>query len=114
MMQFQSLDTLGNVPSEHQLNTYASQGNIVTSGPQEDPNLANLSPSKRTAAALEGSPMFTPLEVKFKNMKQFKDSAKKNMSSRKYPTIDEKETSPNRVIPDDLEEDPRIHDKILM
>lgn len=48
----------------------------------------NLSPSKRTAAALEGSPMFAPLEVKFKNMRQFKESAKKQMSGRKYPIID--------------------------
>ena len=60
--------------------------------PTEDPRLANLSPSKRTALALEGSPMFAPLEVKFKNMNVFTSSAKKNHAGRKYPTI----TSPNR------------------
>jgi len=86
------------------MNTYASQG-IIPAGPEEDPNLAKLSPSKRTALALDGSPMFAPLEVKFKNMSKFQESAKKNMSGRKYPTID--------VTPDDerrnniqLEDDP--------
>ena len=55
----------------------------------DDPVINNMSPSKRTAAALEGSPMFTPLEVKFKNLNQFnKESAKKHMSGRKYPIID--------------------------
>ena len=63
----------------------------------------NLSPSKRTAAALESSPMFTPLEVKFKNMKVFENSAKKNMRSNKYPTIDVKEDHINRGDPVELE-----------
>ena len=62
-------------------------GKIHTIGGDEDPNLNSMSPSKRGAAALEGSPMFTPLEVKFKHMSKFEDSAKKNMNSPKYPTI---------------------------
>ena len=51
--------------------------------------------------------MFAPLEVKFKNLSKFQESAKKNMSGSKYPTID--------VTPDDerrdrrqLEEDPSL------
>ena len=70
------------------MHTYASQA--VIDPPQEDPKLANMSPSKRTALALDGSPMFAPLEVKFKNMSKFKESVKKNMSGRKYPTIEVK------------------------
>ena len=49
--------------------------------------------------ALDGSPMFTPLEVKFKNMSRFEESAKKNMRGRNYPTID--------VSPDDERRDKR-------
>ena len=102
MIHVQSLDTLGEIPSEHNLHTYVSQA--VLPVPQEDPTLANMSPSKRTAMALDGSPMFTPLEVKFKNMSKFKESAKKNMSGRKYPTIDIKNGG-QRVQNIDLEED---------
>jgi hypothetical protein len=65
------LETLGNIPSEPYLNTYASHSNILMAGPQEDPRLMNLSPSKRTAAALEASPLFTPLEVAFKGLPDF-------------------------------------------
>lgn len=77
LLNVQSLETLGNIPSEQNLHAYASQGNIQVSGSVEDVRLANLSPSKRTAAALEGSPMFAPLEVKFKNLKKIESSAKK-------------------------------------
>ena len=70
------------------MHTYASMGNILPAGPEEEPPVEHMSPSKRGAAALEGSPMFTPLEVKFKNMSKFADSAKKNMSNNKYPTVD--------------------------
>ena len=75
------------------------------SGAQEENLLGNISPTKRTAMALEGSPMFTPLEVKFKNMKEFQESAKKNMSGRKFVKIDEAIGSPSRTIPDGLEEE---------
>ena len=67
--------------------------------PTEDPRLANLSPSKRTALALEGSPMFAPLEVKFKNMNVFTSSAKKSIGGRKIPNI----TSPNRDFKQEME-----------
>ena len=71
------------------MHTYASMGNILPAGPEEEPPMEQMmSPSKRGAAALEGSPMFTPLEVKFKNMSKFADSAKKNMSNSKFPTVD--------------------------
>lgn len=86
----QSLDTLGNIPSEPNLHAYASQGNIHVSGSTEELRMTNLSPSKRTAAALEGSPMFTPLEVKFKNLTKIESSAKKQTSGRKYVVIDQK------------------------
>jgi len=42
--------------------------------------------------------MFAPLEVKFKHMKPFEDSAKKNMSGRKYPIIDSKDVG-TRLVP---------------
>ena len=93
LQNVQSLDTLGNIPSEPNLNHYMSQGNIVVAPEQlkEEQRLANLSPSKRGAAALEGSPMFTPLEVKFKNMKHIDSSPQRKpgmmmaeSSPRKY------------------------------
>ena len=87
------------------MNTYASQA-VIDTGPHEDPKLANMSPSKRTAMALDGSPMFAPLEVKYKNMSKFQDSAKKNMSGRKYPTIEVKKDVGGRMRAGDLEEDP--------
>lgn len=64
-----------------------------------------MSPHKRTAVALEGSPMFTPLEVKFKNMEKFQESAKKQMNNRKYPTI-EVAGDGSRITPNTLEEEP--------
>lgn len=97
-IQQQSLDTLGDIPSDHQVHTYASQG-VLPTGPQEDPALAKLTAAQRGARALEGSPMFAPLEVKFKNLSKFEESAKKNMSGAKYPTID--------VTPDDERRDKR-------
>ena len=102
----QSLETLNDPASEkgdtaQNLNTYQSQ-KVITRGPEQDPYAA-MSPAKRTAAALEGSPMFTPLEVKFKNMSKFEDSAKKIMRSHKYPTIDVKETGNERADPVALE-----------
>ena len=103
MQNVQSLDTLGNIPSEQQLNTYASHGNIIPYGVEEDPQLAKMSPSKRTAAAMDGSPMFAPLEVKFKNMKEFTGSAKKQQSGRKYPIMVDKDGG-SRVILDGLQQ----------
>jgi len=50
-----------------------------------------LSPAKRATMGMEQSPMFTPLEVKFKSMKKFESNAKKNMSGRKFTTIETKE-----------------------
>ena len=67
--------------------------------PSEDPRLANLSPSKRTAMALEGSPMFAPLEVKFKNMNVFTSSAKKSIGGRKIQHI----ISPNKDVRQEME-----------
>ena len=87
LQNVQSQHSLDQMASEHNLHAYASMGNIQTLGPVEDINLNQMSPSKRGAAALEGSPMFTPLEVKFKNMSKFEDSAKKIMDNHKYPTI---------------------------
>ena len=55
---------------------------------------------------LENSPMFTPLEVKFKSMKKFEDSAKKQMSGRKYAIIDAKKEDGSRMMQDGLEDDP--------
>ena len=67
-----------------------------------------LSPQKQSAAALDGSPMFTPLEVKFKNLKPLEESAKKAMSGRKYPVINSKEIGA-RVEKPELEPDPAYH-----
>ena len=52
--------------------------------------------------ALEGSPMFAPLEVKFKNMNVFTTSAKKSIGGRKMPNI----TSPNRDLKQEIERSP--------
>ena len=65
-----------------------------------------MSPSKRTALALDGSPMFTPLEVKFKNLNKFQESAKKNMSGKKFPTIEVNNEDGGRFRHENLEEDP--------
>ena len=70
------------------MHKYASQA--ILPGPEEDPRLAHISPSKRGAMALEGSPMFAPLEVKYKNLSKFQDIVKRNQSGRKYATIDAK------------------------
>ena len=52
--------------------------------------------------ALEGSPMFAPLEVKFKNMNVFTTSAKKSIGGCKMPHI----TSPNRDLKQEIERSP--------
>lgn len=108
MQNVQSMETLGNIPSEQYMHTYASQGNIIPYGVEEDPQLAKMSPSKRTAAAMEGSPMFTPLEVKFKNMKEFTTSAKKQHDGKKkkFPIMVDKDGG-SRVIQDGLQQSPR-------
>lgn len=49
--------------------------------------------------------MFAPLEVKFKSMKKFEESAKKNMSGRKYATIETRNDVGTRLQTDGLEED---------
>ena len=66
--------------------TYAANVNVVHAEPQ--PEIGYFSPSKLATAGLEQSPMFAPLEVKFKNLKKLDDSAKKHMSGRKYAKID--------------------------
>ena len=68
---------LPDIPDDHPLHSYASQA-VIPAGPEEDPKLAHLSPSKRGAMALEGSPMFAPLEVKYKNLSKFHDISKRN------------------------------------
>ena len=54
---------------------------------------------------MESSPMFAPLEVKFKSMKKFEESAKKNMSGRKYATIETRNDVGTRLQTDGLEDD---------
>lgn len=60
--------------------------------------LRKLSPQKRSAIGLDA--MFAPMEVKFKNLKQMEDIAKKNISPRKnYPKMDvggARDSSPTR------------------
>lgn len=86
------------------MNTYASQS-VLPGGPQEDPHLAKMSPSKRTALALDKSPIFAPLEVKFKNMSKFEASAKKNLNGRKYPTIDINTEVSSRLLEQTIEDE---------
>ena len=103
MQHVQSMETFNHIPIEQHLHTYASQGNIIPYGVEEDPQLAKMSPSKRTAAAMEASPMFTPLEVKFKNMKEFTTSAKKQHNTKtKFPIMVDNDGG-SRVIQDGLE-----------
>ena len=73
LIQAQSLAALPDIGDDHPMHTYASQAitPIAGSGPHENPSHAHISPSKRGAMALEGSPMFAPLEVKYKNLSKF-------------------------------------------
>ena len=49
--------------------------------------------------------MFTPLEVKFKNLKHIEESSKKNHhSARKFTIIDQKGVG-TRMLSDDLQDD---------
>ena len=97
------METLGNVPSEPNLFNLAANINVMQVEPLVEPKVNLLSPSKQSAAALEGSPMFTPLEVKFKNLKPLEESAKKAMSGRKYVAINSKEIG-TRMDKPELEE----------